>query len=124
VADGELQAVLGDQLRGGGLVVDRQGHDPGSHLGELVLGPLESAQLRVAVRAPGATVEQDHAEVAVQRVRQLQRAAADLGHGEGRELIAGMEQRHENLRTVGEGHDPAGSAGRRQPGAGGLPAYG
>ena len=101
-AAAELQAVPGDQLRGGGLVIDRQGHHPGSDLGELFLGPLEGTQLRVAVRAPGAAVEQDHAEVAVQRVRQLQRAAACQGCGEGRELIAGLKQGHESLRTVGE----------------------
>jgi hypothetical protein len=40
--------VLGDQLRGGDLVVDRQRHDLGSYLGEIVLGTLEDNVRRPA----------------------------------------------------------------------------
>ena len=43
VADGELQAVRGDQLLGGGLVVHRQRDEQPTDPGEAVQGPLEGA---------------------------------------------------------------------------------
>lgn len=52
VHDGERQAVPGDQLGGGGLVIHRQRSDLDPGLGETVGGVLECPQLRVAVRAP------------------------------------------------------------------------
>jgi hypothetical protein len=52
VTDGEFQAMLGDQVPGGGLVVDRQRDDQGVQVGEAVQRPLERAQLGVTVRAP------------------------------------------------------------------------
>jgi len=55
----EPQAVLVDELPRGGLIVHRQRHDRDIHLGEAVQRLLERAELGVAVRAPGASVE-DH----------------------------------------------------------------
>ena len=68
VADWELQAVFGDQVLGGGFVVDRQGDDLGAKTGDAVQRPLKGSQLAVAARAPRAPVEQHHAEVASQSI--------------------------------------------------------
>jgi hypothetical protein len=90
--------VLGDQFHGGGLVIDRQRDDLGIHVGESLPGPLERAELGVAVGTPRTSVEQDDAGVAAQSVRQLETAAAGKGDGKGRELIARMKQCHGSLR--------------------------
>jgi hypothetical protein len=85
----EPQAVLGDELLRGGLVVHRQRHDRDIHLGEAVQRLLERAELGVAVRAPEPSVEQDDAEMSGQVIRQTERTAARKADGERRERIAG-----------------------------------
>ena len=92
VADGEPQPVLGDQVLGGGFVIDRQRGHLGADVGEAVQGVLEGAELGVAVRAPGPAVEQDNAEVADQVVGQVKSATAGPGHGERGELITRTQE--------------------------------
>src|SRR5271169_5886050 len=58
VADREGQLVPGDQGGGGLLVIDRKGDDADARVRQRLTGPLEGPQLRVAVGAPGAPVEQ------------------------------------------------------------------
>jgi hypothetical protein len=89
VTDRKLQAMLGDQLVRGVLVVHRQRHDRDVHLGQAVKRPLERAELGVAVRAPGPSVEQHDAEVSHQGIRQTERTAAGKVDGEGRERVVG-----------------------------------
>ena len=91
MADGELEAVLGDGLARGRLIVDRQRDDADVEVGELVGGAAERAQLGVAVRAPAAAVQQHDAEVAGERAGQLQRLAVGGGDGQRREGVAGVE---------------------------------
>src|SRR5208283_2641331 len=64
------------------------------HLGESFPGPLEGAELGVAVGTPRTPLEQDHAVVAVQGVRQLETIPAGEGDRQGGELIARMKQCH------------------------------
>ena len=103
--------MLGDQLLRGGLVVHRQRHDRDIDLGEAVQRPLERAELGVAVRAPGPSVEQDDAEMPGQVIRQTERTAARKADGEHRERIAGVQQclvSHTRLARLARAFLPAG----------------
>src|ERR1700722_9342565 len=93
VADGKRQLVLGDQGGGGLLVVDRQGGDAYALVGQ-ACGPLEGAQLRVAVGAPRATEEEHDADVAVERVGNGQPDASGGGDRQPRERVAWGKQGH------------------------------
>ena len=107
----ELQAMLGDQLLSGGLVVYRQRHHCGIHLGQAVQRPLERTQLGVTVRAPGPSVEQHDAEVSGQVIRQTEGAAAGKVDGERRERVVGVQQRlvgHARLARMAGAVLPAG----------------
>jgi hypothetical protein len=84
--------VPGDEFLRGGLVVHRQRHDRDIHLGEAVQRPFELAELGVAVRAPGPSVEQDDAEMSGQIIRQTERTAARKADGERRERIVGVQE--------------------------------
>jgi uncharacterized protein len=84
VADREGQLVLGDQLGRGLLVIDRDGDDPDAVVRERLAGPLEGAQLRVAVRAPRAPVEEHDGEIAGERVRDGDRLAVGGVDGQPR----------------------------------------
>jgi hypothetical protein len=79
VADRELQAVLGDQVLRGGFVVHGQRDDRDAKGSQAVVGALEAAELRVAVRAPRSPVKQDDPEVAGQGTG----AAEGSGAGQG-----------------------------------------
>jgi hypothetical protein len=94
IADGEGQRVLLDQGDGGLLVVDREGGDADAAVGQRLAGALEGAQLRVAVRAPSAPVEQYDAEVAGERVREGERLVVGGSDRQAGERVAGVEQRH------------------------------
>jgi hypothetical protein len=87
----ERQAVLGDELLRSGLVVHRQRHDRDIHLGEAVQRPLEGADLGVAVRAPGPSVEQETPKCR-QVIRQTERTAARKADGERRERMVEVQQ--------------------------------
>jgi hypothetical protein len=107
----EPQAVLGDELPRGGLIVHRQRHDRDIHLGEAVQRLLERAELGVAVRAPGPSVEQDDAEMSGQVIRQAERTAARKADGERRERVVGVQQRlvgHARLARMAGAVLPAG----------------
>jgi catechol 2,3-dioxygenase-like lactoylglutathione lyase family enzyme len=92
--DGKGQAVLGDEGGGGGFVIDRQGDDTDASVGQGGTGPLEGAQLGVAVGTPRAAVEQHHAEPAGERLRHRDgRAARDSKH-QFRESVTGVQQGH------------------------------
>ncbi|HJY58283.1 MAG TPA: hypothetical protein VJ418_18030 [Streptosporangiaceae bacterium] len=107
----EPQAVLGDELPRGGLVVNRQRHDRDIHLGEAVQRLLERAELGVAVRAPGPSVEQDDAEMSGQVIRQAERTAVRKADGERRERVVGVQQRlvgHARLARMAGAVLPAG----------------
>ena len=95
--------MLGDQLAGGGLVVDRQRDDLDVEAAELLGVALEGAQLGVAERAPRPSVEQDHGEVPGQSVREVNRLAADRGDRDVREVVAGLEQCHRVVLLGGGG---------------------
>jgi hypothetical protein len=94
VTDRIGEAVLGDRLLRGGLVV----HGRRDHLDvqavQLVQRPLERAELGVAVRAPRAPVEEHHAVVAGERARQVQSPPSGQGQGEGGEGVSEAEQAH------------------------------
>ena len=92
VADRKPQPVFGDQVLGGGFVIDRQRSHLDADVGEAVQGTLECAELGVAVRAPGPAVEQDYAEVAGHVVRQAKSATASPGHCERGELITRTQE--------------------------------
>lgn len=62
VAEREGEAVLGHQFGGRRLVVGREGHHFGTDLEQAVRSSLKGPELGVAGEAPGAPVEQDHAE--------------------------------------------------------------
>jgi hypothetical protein len=103
--------VLVDELPRGGLIVHRQRHDRDIHLGEAVQRLLERAELGVAVRAPGPSVEQDDAEMSGQVIRQAERASARKADGERRERVVGVQQRlvgHARLARMAGAVLPAG----------------
>src|SRR6266851_7528673 len=119
VTDREPQAVPGDQVQCGGLVVYRQGGDGDVRVGEAVQRPLERAELGVAVGAPRSAVVQDDAEAAGQGVRQAKGTAAGKGDGERWERVPGLEHCH-------LGHAPLVSAaftGLTVPGRPGSPGH-
>ena len=93
-SDREGQAVLGDEAGGGGLIVDRQGDDPNADVGQSAAGALEGAQLRVAIRTPGATVEQHYAELAGERLRHRNGRTARDGKRQFGERVTGVQQGH------------------------------
>jgi hypothetical protein len=102
VADREPQAVPGDQVLRGGFAVDGQRDDRGAESGQAVEGALERAELRVAVRTPRSSVEQDDPEAVGQGAGQLNGPAAGQGHGELWERVSWMQQRrvsHARLAT-------------------------
>src|SRR6202020_2671080 len=68
--------------------------DANAVIPQRLAGPLEGAQLRVAVRAPGTPVEQHDGEVAGERVRDRERLAAGGLDCQPRERVAGVEQGH------------------------------
>ena len=81
MTDREPQAMPGDQVLCGGLVVHRQGDDRDIRVGEAVQRPLERAELGVAVGAPRSPVVQDDAEVAGQGIGQPKGPAAGVRYG-------------------------------------------
>jgi hypothetical protein len=84
--------VLGDQGGGGLLVVDRERDDPDAVVCQGLAGPLEGAQLRVAVGAPGAPVEENDGEVTGERVRDGDRVPVGGADRQPRERVAGLRR--------------------------------
>jgi hypothetical protein len=92
VPDRELQAVLGDQRERGRLVVDGDRDERRTHRIEFFVCPLERPKLRVAVRAPGAPVEQHHAVAAREHVGQVDRVASGQHQGKCGERVADLKR--------------------------------
>ena len=61
VPDRELEMQFVDERRGRRLVVDRQGDDLDAELRKFGMCPGEPRELRVAVRAPRSTIDEDDA---------------------------------------------------------------
>ena len=75
--------MLGDQFHSGGLVAGRQRDDLGTNVDESFPGPLERAELGVAVGTPRTPVAEDRNVVAARGVRQLETIPAGEGDGQG-----------------------------------------